>query len=336
MEPLGVAVIGCGLVGRRRAEAASRGERTRLVVAADVVYPVAARVAADCGGSACQDWRAAIGRDDVSIVVVATPNAYLVEIGVAALEAGKHVLVEKPPGRTLEEAERLAAAARAMGRLCKVGFNHRYHPAIREARTRYDAGRIGRLIHLRARYGHGGRPGCEHEWRADPRLAGGGELLDQGVHVADLFRWFAGDAQWVAGTAQTSVWPIAPLEDNAFGLLRFEHGVVGQLHASMTQWKNLFSFEIAGETGALAIEGLGGSYGRQRLVHVKRRMEGGVPEIEEQSYDSDPSWSLELADLADAVMTGRRIRGDAEDGAGAMRLIDALYRAARTGETIRP
>ncbi|MGH7574982.1 MAG: Gfo/Idh/MocA family protein [Longimicrobiales bacterium] len=335
-EPLGVAVVGCGLIGWRRAEAAWRNERTRLAMAVDIALPAARGVAAEFGGDAAGEWRAVLERDDVSIVVVATPNAYLAEIGVAMLESGRHVLVEKPPGRTLEEAQRLADAARAAARLCKIGFNHRYHPAIRAARARFEAGDIGRLIHLRARYGHGARPGCEAEWRADAELAGGGELLDQGVHLADLFRWFAGDARWAVATLQTAVWPIAPLEDNAFGLLRFSDGVVGQLHVSMTQWANLFSFEVGGERGTLVIEGLGGSYGTERLAHIKRRLEGGVPDLDERYYRGDPSWSLEFDDLVDAVVQGRRVDGDAEDGVGAMRMIDALYRSAATGTPVEP
>lgn len=335
-EPLGVAVVGCGLVGWRRAEAAWRNERTRLAVVADVALPAARGVAAEYGGDAVEDWRTAVERDDVSVVVVATPHAYLTEIGVAALESGKHTLIEKPSGRTLEEAERLAAAVRGAGRLCKVGFNHRYHPAIRAARLRFDAGEIGRLIHLRARYGHGARPGCEGEWRGDADIAGGGELLDQGIHITDLFRWFAGEARWAVGTLQTSVWPIAPLEDNAFGLLRYEGDVVGQLHVSMTQWANLFSFEIAGEEGALVVEGLGGSYGTERLVHVRRRLEGGIPDVDERYYRGDPSWSLEFDDLVDAVLSDRAVDGDAEDGVGAMRVIDALYRSAASGAPVEP
>jgi predicted dehydrogenase len=280
------------------------------------------------------DWREAIGRPDIDILVVATPNAFLSEIGTRALEAGHHVLVEKPAGRTVADVERLAAAARATGRLCKVGLNLRHHPAIRRAHERYRAGAIGRLVNLRARYGHGARPGCEREWRGDAELAGGGELLDQGVHVADLFRWFAGEPKTAVAMTQTAVWPTGPLEDNAFGLLRFDADVIGQLHVSMTQWKNLFSLEVAGERGTLVAEGLGGSYGGERLLHVRRRMEGGAPDVEEERFADDPSWALEWDDFVGAVLAGRAVEADAEDGVVAMRMVDALYRSARSGQAV--
>jgi predicted dehydrogenase len=333
-ERLGVAVVGCGVVGKRRAHAAAAHAQTRMLLAVDTQAAEAASVASTCGGGVSADWREALERSEVSIVVVSTPNAFLVDIGVAALEAGKHVLVEKPPGRNVRDAARLAAAARATGLICKVGFNHRYHPAIRRAHTLLRGGAIGRLINMRARYGHGGRPGCETEWRANPELSGGGELLDQGVHVIDLFRWFAGDPMRVAAMVQTAVWPIEPLEDNAFALLSFGDGVVAQAHLSMTQWKNLFSLEVFGERGALIAEGLGGSYGAERLVHMRRRPEGGAPELDEEVFEGDPSWACEWAELVDAIVDGRPVEGDASEGVAVMRVVDALYRSARAGVAV--
>ncbi|MBX6366265.1 MAG: Gfo/Idh/MocA family oxidoreductase, partial [Gemmatimonadetes bacterium] len=275
-------------------------------------------------------WEEAVSWPGVDVVAVCTPNGFLAEIGTAALAAGRHVLLEKPMGRNLAEAEALAAAARASGRLLKVGFNHRYHPAVRRAREVVASGAIGRVVNLRARYGHGARPGCEGEWRADPVLAGGGELIDQGVHVADLFHWFAGPAREAFGVVQTAVWRVAPLEDNGYGVFRFEGGAVGQLHVSMTQWKNLFSLEVTGERGAVVVEGLGGSYGTERLVQVQRRMEGGVPEVHEEAFPGpDDSWAAEWDDFVAGVREGRPVLGGVDDGLVAMRMIDALYRSVR-------
>src|SRR5690606_1168434 len=217
--------------------------------------------------------------------VVATPNGYLREIGCAALRSGKHVLLEKPMGRNLAEALSLAEAARESGRILKIGFNHRYHPGLARAMELVRAGEIGRVVTIRARYGHGSRPGCETEWRADPELAGGGELTDQGVHIADLIHGVAGLPERAVAFLQTAVWRIEPLEDNAHGLFRFADGAVAQLHVSMTQWRNLFSFEVYGETGSAAVEGLGGSYGPERFTLARRNLRGGVPEIEEEVFD---------------------------------------------------
>lgn len=332
---LRVAVVGCGLIGRRRAETAAAHPATAVAVVVDTDRSRAEALAAELGVEAASDWRAVVAAPEIDAVVVATPNGYLGEIGVAALDAGKHVLLEKPMGRTLAEARELAAAAGRSGRVLKIGFNHRYHPAPERALALVRSGELGRIISIRGRYGHGGRPGCEREWRADPALAGGGHLTDQGVHLADLIHAVAGVPAEAVAFLQTAVWPIAPLEDNAHGMFRFASGAVAQLHVSMTQWKNLFSFEVYGETGAVAVEGLGGSYGTERLVRTRRRMEGGVPEVTEESFPgADVSWRREWADFAEAVTTGRLTHGGAEDGLAVMRMIDALYRSAAAGAVV--
>lgn len=332
---LGVAVIGCGLIGGRRAAEAARDARSRCVAVADPNVGAAARVAAGSGAAVEAGWRAAVARPDVGAVVVATPNAFLEEITVAALAAGKHVLVEKPMGRSLAEAERMLAAARRADRVLKVGFNHRYHPAIAEARRRFERGEIGRAINARARYGHGGRPGSEKEWRGNRELAGGGELTDQGVHLVDLFHWFLGEPATAFAWLQTAFWPLADLEDNAFGMFRYGSGAVASFHASMTQWKNLFSLEIFGTGGALVIEGLGRSYGVETLTVYRRKAEGGAPDCEVLRFEGeDLSWREEWADFLGAVLERRPMAGTADDGVAAMRMLDALYRSAAAGTPV--
>jgi predicted dehydrogenase len=335
VTPIGVAVVGCGLVGERRAHTASADERTALRLVIDTDRARANALAGALGAQAGRDWREAMEREDVGVVVVSTPNALLVPIGIAALRAGRHVLIEKPMGRNATEARALAAAATRSGTVLKVGFNHRYHPGLTRAHEIVRSGEIGRIIQMRARYGHGARPGCEKEWRGDAELAGGGELMDQGVHIVDLFHWFAGPATRVQAELQTAVWELGRLEDNAFGLLRFGAGVVGQFHVSMTQWKNLFSLEIHAERGAVLIEGLGGSYGPQALTVLHRNMAGGVPQVARTQYDGpDPSWSLEWADFAAALHGNRLEHGWPEDALQVMSTIDALYAAARSGSAV--
>ncbi len=186
-----VAIVGCGLVGTKRARAL--GEEARLVAAVDVSEARAAQLAAAHPGCAVATrYQEVVGRDDVDLVIVATTNDGLTPVAAAAVAAGKHVLVEKPAARSAEELRALLATARARPEVTvKVGFNHRFHPALAKARTLFEEGAIGPLLYIRARYGHGGRLGYEREWRADPTVAGGGELLDQGVHLIDLSRWFA-------------------------------------------------------------------------------------------------------------------------------------------------
>ncbi len=330
-----VAVIGCGLIGKRRSQTATDHPLSELAIVVDINSAAAEAVAVQYGCESSTDWKAAIARPDIDIVAVATHNGLLAEIAIAALQAGKHVLIEKPMGRNLAEALQMAEAAKAADRILKIGFNHRYHPALAKAYDLFQAGAIGDIINIRARYGHGGRPGYENEWRGNPELAGGGELTDQGVHIADLIHWFAGLPTEAFAYLQTAIWPIQPLEDNGFGLFRFGDGAIASFHTSWTQWKNLFSFEIYGQKGSLTIEGLGKSYGIERLTIAYRKPEGGVPDLEDLVFDlPDISWELEWQDFIGAIVAKTPYWGTPEEGVNAMRMLDALYRSAKTGAAI--
>jgi predicted dehydrogenase len=331
VSALRVAIIGCGLIGTRRAEQAAVHSSSRLALVVDTDAERLQRTARRFGVDRAADWRLAVESSAIDAVVVATPNVRLAEIAIAALERRKHVLTEKPMGSSLLEAQRMTEAAQASGRVLKVGFNHRYHPAIARAHALYTGDAIGDAINARARYGHGGRPGYEREWRGDPARAGGGELTDQGIHVADLLHWFLGLPSEAFACLQTAVWPIAPLEDNAFGVLRFRNGCIASLHTSWTQWKNLFSFELFGTKGSISIEGLGGSYGVETLTTATRRPQGGAPDVTVERFEEpDRSWELEWNEFVSAALHGTPYWGTPDDGLAAMRIVDALYRSAES------
>src|SRR5439155_23801289 len=189
-------------------------------------------------------------------------------------------------------------------------------------------GAIGRLMFVRGRYGHGGRPGYESEWRADPAISGGGELIDQGVHLIDLSRWFLGDFVTVNGFAHTYFWQM-PVDDNAFLTLRTASGQTAFLHVSCTEWKNLFSFEIYGREGKLHIDGLGGSYGVERLTHYRMLPQMGPPDVESWEFPGeDGSWREEMLDLEAAIATGRSPNGTLQDALAALRAVHAVYEAS--------
>lgn len=229
----------------------------------------------------------------------------------------------------------MVQAAERHGVRLKTGFNHRHHPAVARAHELAEAGDIGPLLGIRAAYGHGGRPGYDQEWRGDAALAGGGELLDQGVHLVDLCRWFLGDFSSVSGAVATWYWDVEPLEDNGFALLRTSVGQVATLHSSWTQWKNLFRFEIFGRDGYLLIQGLGGSYGPERLVLGRRRPESGPPDETVWEFaGEDRSWELEWTEFSQAIAEDRRPIGDGRDGLAAALLMDAIYASARKGAVV--
>jgi predicted dehydrogenase len=323
-QRLGVAIVGCGLIGQRRAKALAGA---RLVGCADIQRDRAEALASSAPGAmATDDWRAAIDRPDVNVVVVATTNDVLAEAARFAIEAGKHVLVEKPGARSVGELDAVIDAAVRCGKLVRVGFNHRHHPALLKARELFDSGALGPLMFVRGRYGHGGRIGYDKEWRADPALAGGGELIDQGVHLIDLSRWFLGDFTAVSGFAHTYFWQM-PVDDNAFLLLRTIDERTAFLHVSCTEWKNLFSFEIYGRDGKLHIDGLGGSYGVERLAFYKMLPEMGPPETTIWEYPrGDRSWALEFEEFLEDIRLDRQPAASLTDARAALVVVEEIQR----------
>jgi predicted dehydrogenase len=322
---LRVAIVGCGLIGQKRAN--SLGALGRLVAVADTNHAKAQALAAAFPGCEVElDWQSCVSRPDVDVVIVSTINATLAAITLGAVRQGKHVLVEKPAARNPQELLPVVEAAREAGVTVQVGFNHRFHPALAKAHALFATGEIGPLLYLRGRYGHGGRIGYDREWRANPLLAGGGELLDQGVHLIDLARWFAGEFQDVQGQLATYFWDM-PVEDNGFLMLRTSKGQIAWLHASCTEWKNLFSFEIFGRTGKLQVDGLGGSYGVERLTFYRMLPQLGPPETTSWEYPGpDQSWHAEFAHLADCLAHHRPPSCGLADARAALEVIHRVYR----------
>jgi predicted dehydrogenase len=321
-----VGIVGCGLIGGKRA-AALAGTGDRLVATYDLVLDRARALAGKAqgaGAEACATLDELVAKSDV--VVVATTNDQLTPLATVAVRAGKHVVIEKPAARTAAELAPLAALGREKGVVVKVGYNHRFHPAARKARALLDAGDCGDVMFLRGRYGHGGRIGYDKEWRADPAQSGGGELIDQGVHLIDLARWFFGaELTEVAGRVETYFWDM-PVDDNAFLILGTAARQVAHLQVSCTEWKNMFSLEIYARHAKLHWEGLGGSYGPERLYHYAMRPEMGPPDAVIYEYaPDDKSWALEWQDFTRAVREKTRPCGDVEDALQALRIVDRVY-----------
>ncbi|HAF94623.1 MAG: LmbZ [Elusimicrobia bacterium GWC2_51_8] len=322
---MNVAIIGCGLIGEKRARALSGH---RLVATADTDLERAKKVARLGGCSiSYEDWKAAAAHPEADIIIVATTNNWLTPVGRYALEHGKHVLIEKPGARSAEELKPFLELARKAGPKVKVGFNLRFHPAMLKAREIIDSGVMGELMFIRGRYGHGGRAGYNKEWRADKAISGGGELLDQGVHLIDLARWYLGDFERVTGWAPTCYWDM-PVDDNGFMALRTARAQMAWLHASCTEWKNMFCLEIYGLTGKLQIDGLGGSYGEERLTFYRMLPEMGPPETTAWNYPgADKSWEVEFSAFIDAIKTGKPLCGDLEDAYKALSVVGEIYRS---------
>ena len=317
---LNVAVVGCGLIGHKRT--AALGD-DRLVACFDVVPERAKEL-----GPACDSLDELLARQ-ADVVICATSHDQLADVAVAALDAGSHVLVEKPAGIGVADVDRIAAAAERAGRQVKVGFNHRYHPAIAQALGLAKSGQFGDVMFVRARYGHGGRLGYEQEWRADPARGGGGELTDQGMHLLDLIHVLLDEIPLHSALLRTNFWDMR-VEDNA-ALILGEPGdhraPWAQLHVSWSEWKNMFSMEIYCRTGKLQVDGLQGSYGPQKLTVYAMSPQLGPPETDVYDFvPGDVSWGREWEHVRAAV-TGGEPLDDLRGARWCWELVEQAYAA---------
>ena len=327
---LRVGIVGCGLVGHKRAGALADDV---LVAAFDVDADATGSLVDEFGGVACASFDELLGHAP-DVVVVALPHDRLAEHACGALAASAHVLVEKPAGIGVEEIEGIAEAAEAARRRVKVGFNHRFHPATARAIALARAETFGPVLHVRARYGHGGRLGYESEWRARRAVSGGGELVDQGMHLLDLSYALLGPLPLHSALLRTAYWPME-VEDNAVVVLGDRaDGPWTMFHASWTEWKNLFSLEIFCRSAKLQVDGLARSYGAQRLTIYAMGPALGPPEVETTDFAADDdSWRREWQEFAEAIHAadGRPLSGDLDSALYGWRCVEEAYARHASG-----
>lgn len=319
------AIIGAGLIGKKRAAALKSLGGHEIVAWADVNLEAAKKCADEFGGKAFSDYKQALAVSGIDAAIVATTHQVLAPITMEALERGLHVLVEKPAGIKSGEIDAVAKKAKEKKLVVKVGYNHRFHPAFMKARQLIKNGDIGKVYYVRASYGHGGRLGYDKEWRAKPEMSGGGELIDQGSHLIDLSRALLGYFSGVDARLMTYFWDM-PVEDNAFLTLSTSRGQVAFLHASWTQWKNYFIFEIFGSKGQLRWEGLGRSYGVEKLTHYKMDTSMQPPKVEEFVFEGeDQSFVDETRNFIDSILGKAEADGSIEDALANMKVIEIAY-----------
>ncbi len=329
-----VAIIGAGLQANRRVGPIAQSKEYRVALVVDQNEKRASDLAAPYSAKVATSYKAAVDDPSIDVVLVLTYPDSHAEISIAAMEAGKDVLCEKPLTRTVDEARAMVAVAAKTKRVLKCGFNHRHHPAVIEAHNRVARGDIGKPVFGRGRYGIGGRVGVEKEWRSDPKIVSGGQLMEQGIHLVDLFRWFVGDPKRVTGFTSTTQFPIAPLEDNGFALMQMPSGAICSIHSSLTQWTNLFELEVYGEKGSVTVEALGASYGVEKLRVAMHDPTGPFSHQTIEYRGGDSSWKSEWAEMTRAIAERRAPLGNGEDGLRAMEIVQAVYDASKTGTAV--
>lgn len=335
MTKLRAAIIGYGKMGRIRHETMDRHGGFEVVVACDTAVDPKATIPMVTDPVAVYQYAP-------DVIFCCTPNLMIPDIVCEALNRGMHVFSEKPPGRCSADVERMREAeAKAGDRVLKFGFNHRFHDAIEDAKRLIDSGAMGELYFMRGVYGKAGGLNYTANWRNDPALSGGGILIDQGIHMLDLFLMFAGEFGKVQSIVERKFWIEAPVEDNAFALMKSKSGIVASFHSSATQWRHTFRLELYTRDGFISIDGIlsaSGSYGTEVLnVALNRYEKDGSPvpnpECQEIRFTDDRSWDKELDEFHAAVVDHAPILcGTSEQALTVMRLVEAIYEADESWE----
>lgn len=213
-----------------------------------------------------------INDPDIDVIFIATPNYLNKDLTINALKKNKHVLCEKPPAlrsKDILDIKKVNHKSTLM-----YGFNHRHHESVLKCKELIQSGEYGKILWLRGRYGKSVDSSFFDNWRSNYTKAGGGILMDQGIHMLDLFLYFCNDFDIVKSIVSNTYWN-SQVEDNVFAVLKnSEHNISASLHSTMTQWRHLFSLEIFLESGYLVINGLNtssGTYGKEELSIAKKR-----------------------------------------------------------------
>lgn len=324
-----IGIIGCGLIGYKRAHNIQKNDE--ILSVCDSNLSIAKELSKTIGCKFTSDYNDIINDERIELIIIATPNYLIKKIAIKALNSKKHVLSEKPLGKNSKESKLIFECAQKNRRIIYTGFNHRFHPSIIKAKRVIENGDIGKIIHIHGHYGHGGRKGMEKEWRMTKKYSGGGELLDQGVHLIDLAILFQGFPSKVYGSVDRLVWD-SEVEDSSSFILYHEDNRNSLFSVGWIYWKNKFEFSIYGNKGFLTIRGLGGSYGPEKLTIGIRNIEGGKPSTKTIYFSKvDHSWRKEWIHLKKIIKN----KTVSANGYEANLVVDAIYKSNKDKSEIR-
>lgn len=274
-----------------------------------------------------------ISNNGINSVIICTPNVFNKPLTIAALKAGKNVFCEKPPAFTAADvAEIREAEKESGGKKLMYGFNHRHHDSIMRMKEIVEKKEFGNIIWMRGRYGKSVTEDYFSQWRAKKELSGGGILIDQGIHMLDLFMYLGGEFDSVKAEVTNLYWK-KDIEDNAFVILKnTKSELVASLHSTMTQWRHLFSLEVFLEKGYMVLNGLitsTMSYGEEVLSIAKNRSTAPTATWQDEvktQYNTNNSWKYEMEHFFNAIETNSDITiGSSDDALKLMKIIDEIY-----------
>tara|TARA_B110000483_G_scaffold163446_1_gene193642 strand:+ start:79 stop:1080 length:1002 start_codon:yes stop_codon:yes gene_type:complete len=321
-----VGLIGCGLIGKKRL--INIGKYGKIVSLCDKNFYKAKKLSILVKEKIelYNNWKNLIDKSSSEIIIISTIHSELSKILIYCIKKNKHVLVEKPGAIDPNQLLRATKLLKNKNLLIHVGYNHRFHNSILKAQEILKKNIIGDLMYIKSSYGHGGRLNYEKEWRMNPKISGGGELIDQGSHIIDLSNLILGDPIKVNSKLTTSFWK-TKVDDNAFLILTYKKNKIAFLHASCSEWKNFFEFQIYGKKGKILISGKGGSYGQEKLILYKMKKKMGKPSVKEYFFneDNNNSWEKEINNFYKRIKE-KNFSNNLESSYKNLKLIKKIYK----------
>jgi len=327
MEKIKVGVIGYGKMGKIRVQCIDK----HPLAIVEQVYDQ--NVRDSISYKRAKSSENIIGNSNIDAIIICTPNHLNKPLTIEALQNGKHVFCEKPPAFDANDVQEIIKVEQDSGKKLMYGFNHRHHGSIQKIKSIIDSKEMGEVLWMRGRYGKSVDSSFYELWRAKKEKVGGGILLDQGIHMLDLFLYLGGDFDEVKAFVSNLYWKGIDLEDNVFAIMKnIRTGMVASLHSTMTQWRHLFSLEIFLDSGYLVLNGLNtstGTYGDEILSIAKNRSTAPAATWEDEerlTFHENISWQSEMDHFIDCINKNNNILlGNSSDALKLMKLIDEIY-----------
>ena len=356
-KKLKVGIIGFGIVGQRRKIFIDRNKNLETVAVCDVRFkkdgsmidgadfkytydllenqskdePLSGKI--NDSIKFFNNYKDLISNTTLDILFVSVPNYLAPEVTISGIERGLHVFCEKPPGRTVEDIRRVIEVQKKHPEIkLKYGFNHRYHGSVKKTKEIINSKQFGDIINFRGIYGKSSIVPFSGQWRSKKKYSGGGILLDQGIHMLDMFRFFCGDFEEVKSFVSNNYWS-HDVEDNAYAIMRDKKGRVAIIHSSATQWQHSFRLEITFEEGFLELSGIlsgSKSYGQEKLLIVPKQEKSvnGALSGSTTQFLEDNSWEEEINEFAEIICNDKEvIQGNSYDALKVMELVYSIYKA---------
>jgi predicted dehydrogenase len=326
---LKVGIAGFGIVGKRRLQFINQNPNLMVTAICEQNFinekPNIANV------NTYINYKDLLANEELDILFVCLTNNIAAEVTIAGLNSGLHVFCEKPPGMSVDDIEKVIEVESRNPHLkLKYGFNHRYHESIKEALRIINSKELGDVINLRGVYGKSRVIPFSGGWRSKRELAGGGILLDQGIHMVDLMRLFCGEFVEVKSFISNNFWK-HDVEDNAYAIMQDKEGRVAMLNSSATQWQHKFSLDISLTEGYIELRGIlsgSKSYGEEKIIIGRRDEESdnGQMQCKTIQFLHDNSWRDEVNEFASSIIESKPIdSGTSKDALETMKLVFAIY-----------